>query len=246
MNKNWKFPVGVVAVLLVACSLGLAQQAGPESKPVSDSMNPSRVSAVTTNASQPQLQEHDPRYKIRESDVFDISFELSPEYNQAGVVVQPDGFITLRGLGDLKVQGETVPQLIDTLAQAYSKVLNHPIISVVLRDFQKPYFVADGQLLRPGKYELRGDITLTEGIAIAGGFLESAKHSQVLLFRKVNDEWMSAKIINVKKMEALGNLKEDPYLHPGDMLFVPKNRLSKIKPFIPNTAVGATAYNSAF
>jgi hypothetical protein len=28
-------------------------------------------------------------------------------------------------------------------------------------------------------------------------------------------------------------------LRPGDQLFVPKNALSKIKPFIPNSGVGA-------
>jgi hypothetical protein len=42
-------------------------------------------------------------------------------------------------------------------------------------------------------------------------------------------------------MHKEGNLKEDPYLQPGDMLFVPKNRLSKIKPFLPNASLGAFA-----
>ena len=167
---------------------------------------------------------------------------MSPEFNQIGVAVQPDGFVTLHGIGDIKVQGQTVPQLTDTLTQAYSKILNNPIISVVLKDFQKPYFVADGQVSRPGKYDLRGDVTLTQAIAIAGGFTDAAKHSQVLLFRRVNDDWLSAQIVNVKKMHSAGDLHEDPYLHPGDMLFVPKNRLSKIKPFIPTTGVNAFAY----
>jgi hypothetical protein len=35
------------------------------------------------------------------------------------------------------------------------------------------------------------------------------------------------------------NLQEDPVLQPGDMLVVPKNALSKIKPFLPTTAAGA-------
>jgi hypothetical protein len=40
-------------------------------------------------------------------------------------------------------------------------------------------------------------------------------------------------------MQKQGNLAEDPPLRPGDMLFVPKNRISKIKPFIPGASVGA-------
>jgi polysaccharide export outer membrane protein len=80
---------------------------------------------------------------------------------------------------------------------------------------------------------------LTEAIAMAGGFLETAKHSQVVLYRRVDDNWTSAQLINVKKMEADRSLREDPFLHPGDMLFVPKNTLSKIKPFIPNASLGS-------
>lgn len=196
--------------------------------------------AVAENAnSKPtaQFQQRYPRYKIRAGDQFDVTFDLSPEFNQA-VTVQPDGYVTMRGVGDLHVQDETVPELTQTLRKAYSKILNEPILSVVLKDFEKPYFVADGQVGKPGKYDLRGDTTLTQAIAIAGGFTDAAKHSQVVLFRRVDDQWMEAKLINVKKMQKEGNLKEDPFLHPGDMLFVPKSAFSKFKQFIPSGNVG--------
>lgn len=189
----------------------------------------------------PQFQPRDSRYRLEPGDTFDINFDLSPEFNQQAVAVQPDGFVALRGVADVKVQGQSVPELTQTLRKEYGKILNNPIISVVLRDFQKPYFIADGQVARPGKYELRGDITLTEAIAMAGGFLESAKHSQVVLYRRVDDNWTSAQLIDVKKMQAERNLREDPFLHPGDMLFVPKNRLSKVRSFLPSTNVGAFA-----
>jgi polysaccharide export outer membrane protein len=177
------------------------------------------------------------RYKLQRGDTFDISFELNPEFNQAATV-QPDGYVTLRGIGDLMVPDQTIPELTATLRKAYSKILNDPRITVILKDFEKAYFVADGQVARPGKYEMRGDTTVIQAVAMAGGFLDTAKHPQVLLFRKSSEGWYSAKIINVKKMESAGNLKEDPQLHPGDMLFVPKNRYSKIKPFLPSTSVG--------
>jgi len=185
-----------------------------------------------------QFQTRNPRYSIRSGDTFEVNFELSPEFNQS-VTVQPDGFITLKGVGDVHVAGETVPELTQTLRTAYDKILNDPLISVVLKDFERPYFTASGQLNHPGKYELRGNITLTEAIAMAGGFNETAKHSQVLLFRRVNDQWLEAKIFNVKQMMKQGKLGEDPTLRPGDQLYVPKNMLSKIKPFIPNAGVGA-------
>jgi polysaccharide export outer membrane protein len=193
--------------------------------------------ANTLASTDKSFPERYPRYKLQAGDSFDLAFELNPEFNQTATV-QPDGYITLRGIGEIQVKGQTVPQLTATLRSAYSKILNDPLISVVIKDFEKAYFIADGQVAKPGKYDLRGDTTLTQAIAMAGGFLDSAKHSQVLLFRKASEGWYSAKIVNVKKMESQGNLLEDPQLHPGDMLFVPKNRYSKIKAYLPSSSVG--------
>ncbi len=120
--------------------------------------------------------------------------------------MQPDGFVTLRSVGDVKVSGQTIPELTATVRQAYSKILNNPPISVNLKEFEKPYFVADGQVAKPGKYELHGNTTLTQAVAIAGGFQSAAKHSQVLLFHRVDDQWTEAKLINVKKMQKSHNL----------------------------------------
>jgi polysaccharide export outer membrane protein len=237
MQINRVNMIALVAVLALAAQSGTAQNATAAVV----SADPAPTSSAKAGDSAPDsFRDRYPRYKIRSGDAFDISFELSPEFNQS-VSVQPDGYVTLRGVGDVHVADQTVPQLTATLRTAYEKILHDPLISVVLKDFEKPYFIADGQVGRPGKYELRGSTTLTEAIAMAGGFQDTAKHSQVLLFRRVDDNWVSAKIINVKKMEKAGDLKEDPFLHPGDMLFVPKNRLSKIKPFLPSSSMGSFA-----
>jgi polysaccharide biosynthesis/export protein len=192
----------------------------------------SSTAAPAQSDNGPWFSQRHPRYEMRPSDVFDVTFEYTPEFNQT-VTVQPDGYVAMRDVGDIYVSGKTVPEVIDAITTAYNKVLNHPMVSIVLKDFQKPYFIADGQVAHPGKYELRDDTTLVQAVAMAGGFLPSAKHSQVVLYHRVSDEWTSAKLIDVKKMESERNLAEDMHLQPGDMLFVPKNRLFKVLPFIP-------------
>ena len=229
---NLKHLTKALVVVLVAVATVAAQET-----PVPANDATSAAASGKTASADGQFKERYPRYKIRAGDSFDVVFDLSPEFNQT-VTVQPDGFVAMRGVGDIHVADESVPELTVTLKKAYGKILNDPIISVVLKDFEKPYFVADGQVGRPGKYDLRGSTTLVEAIAIAGGFTDQSKHSQVLLFRRVDDQWMEAKIIDVKKMEKSGNLKEDPFLHPGDMLFVPKNAFSKIAHFIPSYNMG--------
>ena len=228
-----KMLLGISLLLLVGAPLGIAQNVA---QPVT--MAATSAGSTTDAKGDAQLQTRNPRYSIRSGDMFDVNFELSPEFNQS-VTVQPDGYITLKGVGDVHVAGQTVPELTQTLRSSYDKILNDPLISVVLKDFERPYFTASGQLTHPGKYELRGNVTLTEAIAMAGGFNGDAKHSQVLLFRRYNDQWLEAKIFNVKHMLKEGDLGEDPVLRPGDQLYVPKNALSKIKPFIPNAGVGA-------
>lgn len=202
-----------------------------------------KVPPATDNEERSALHKRNGRYAIHPSDTLELSFMLTPEFNQT-VTVQPDGYITLRDVGDLKAAGRTLPELTESIKAAYSKILRDPVISVDPKDFEKPYFVVGGQVGKPGKFDWRGNVTLTQAIAIAGGFTDAAKHSQVLLFRRASDQWTEARIINIKKMLSSGNLQEDPELQPGDMLYVPKNTLSKIKPFLPTSSVG-TYYNPA-
>jgi polysaccharide export outer membrane protein len=192
--------------------------------------------STTNNGPVPGFQERYPRYQLVPGDTMDLVFEFSPEFNQS-VIVQPDGYISLRGVGDVHVSSDTLPQLVATLQNAYSKILNKPAISVIMKDFEKPYFMANGQLGHPGKYVLHGEMTVTEGIAMAGGFTEKSKHSQVVLFRRVSSQWTEAKVLDVKKMLNDKNLSEDFMLRPGDMIFVPQNTMSKISRYLPTTAV---------
>jgi polysaccharide biosynthesis/export protein len=195
---------------------------------------------ATVNESDPGLHRRTSRYTIHPSDTLEITFKFSPEYNQT-VTVQPDGYISLHDVGDLQAAGHTLPELTESIKAVYSQILHDPVISVDPKDFEKPFFTVGGQVGKPGKYDLRSDVTVTQAIAIAGGFTDASKHSQVLLFRRVSDQWTEARIINVKKMINARNLQEDPELKPGDMLFVPKNALSKIKPFLPTTSAGVYA-----
>lgn len=184
----------------------------------------------------PGFQERYPRYQLLPGDTMDLVFEFSPEFNQT-VTVQPDGYVSLRGVGDIHVSSETIPQLTSTLQNAYSKILNEPAISVLLKDFERPYFIATGQVGRPGKYTLHGETTVTEGIAMAGGLTDKSKHSQVVLFRRVSSEWTEARVLDVKKMLKSRDLSEDSVLHSGDMIYVPQNTMSKIARFIPTSSM---------
>jgi polysaccharide export outer membrane protein len=143
-------------------------------------------------------------------------------------------------------QGLTVSQFAEAVREAYTGYLHNPDVAVSLKDFERPYFVVGGEVGRPGKYELRSDTTVAEAVQIAGGFTSQAKHSQVVLFRRVNDDLVETRLLNLKKMLKQSTLKEDAHLRPGDLVFVPQNSISKISRFISKPGVSMYMSSSQF
>lgn len=186
-----------------------------------------------------------PLYRLRTTDVIEIDFTFSPQLDQT-VTVQPDGFIPLKGVEPIYAEGSTLPALQEAVRQAYTGVLHDAVLTVVLKDFDKPYFIAAGEVGRPGKYELRSDTTVTEAVAIAGGFTPRSKHSQVLLFRRVSDDTVESHLLNVKAILKSRKLGEDVHLRPGDLLFIPQNTLSKIRQFLPASDLSLYANPAQF
>jgi polysaccharide export outer membrane protein len=178
------------------------------------------------------------RYRLQPGDVLEIQYRYSPEFNQT-VTVQPDGYITLEVGGDLKVAGMTVDQTRQAILKQASTRLQDPIATVILKEFQKPYFVVAGEVAQPGKIEMRERVTAIQAIMLAGGMKESAKSSQVVVFRKINSDIAEVKLLNLKTMRRTSDLENDLTLQPGDMVFVPRDKISKIERFMRVASVAA-------
>ena len=194
-------------------------------------------SQTNSVSEQPTLQERYPRYRLRPGDAMEFTFPLTPEFNQS-VTVQPDGYITLQGVGDIRVQDKTTPDVVNVVRAAYSKVLHEPIINIKLTQFEKPYFVMNGEVTHPGKYDYTGDTTVSQAVAIAGGFTDRAKRGEVVVFRRVSDQFAEVKKVDIQRMLNKGNLSEDLHLRPGDMVLVSKSKLAKLAKFIPVPSLG--------
>lgn len=176
-------------------------------------------------------------YRLQPSDVIDVKYRYTPEYD-ATVTVRPDGYITLPIVGEVRVSGLTVADTHREIVKAASMRLRDPELTVELKDFLKPRFVVGGEVGKPGQFELRGRVTALEAIAIAGGLKRSAKHSQVVLFRRYDEERAVTRVIDAKALARADAVAEDPELRPGDFLFVPQNRISKVERFVPFSSIG--------
>jgi polysaccharide export outer membrane protein len=171
------------------------------------------------------------RYVLHPGDVLDIEYRYTPEFNQT-VSVQPDGYISLQMGGDLKVAGRNLEQVRNLILARASSRLESPELTVVLKEFQKPYVVVSGEVAQPGKFELRENLTAVQAVLLAGGFKDSAKSSQILVFRKLNADTAEVRSLNFKTLKRTSDLENDLTLQPGDMILVPRNRLSKIERYV--------------
>jgi polysaccharide export outer membrane protein len=128
----------------------------------------------------------------------------------------------------------TVPEVVAALKKASANILHDPIIDVDLVDFQRAYFTVTGQVGKPGQYDLRHDTNVAEAIALAGGFLPTAK-TQVFVYHRISPSWMEVKKLNLKDILNGKNVNEDIDMQPGDMVFVPEKFIANFKKYVPYT-----------
>ena len=178
------------------------------------------------------------RYRLQPGDVLEVQFRYSPEFNQT-VSVQPDGYISLEIGGDLKVAGLTVEQTREAILKRASTRLQDPVATIVLKEFQKPYFVVSGEVNTPGKIEMRERVTALQAIMLAGGMKEGANSGQVVVFHNINSDTAEVKLLNLKSIRRTADLEHDLTLQPGDMVFVPRDKISKIERFMRLASVAA-------
>jgi polysaccharide biosynthesis/export protein len=184
-----------------------------------------------TGPSPAGLLHRNARYLLQPNDVLEVRYRYTPEFNQI-VTVQPDGFCALEVTGDLRLQGLTVEQARMEILEKSTKRLKDPEIAVALQEFEKPYFVVGGEVGHPGRFDLRGNMSPVEAIAVAGGFKNSSKHSQVILYRRVGADLGESKILNLKAPMNAPDLEAAFDMRSGDVLIVPQNTVSKIERYI--------------
>ena len=194
--------------------------------------------AITSpGVAKPALRSRDERYRLQPSDIVAVAFRFTPEFNQT-VTVQPDGFISLEITGELKVSGLTLDEMKQAILAKCRGTLHDPVVNLTLTEFTKPFFVINGQVQHPGKFDLRGLTTISDAIAIAGGFSPGARDSEVLLFRRISPEMAEVKKVDLKQILRAGKIDEDITLQASDSIYVSKSIIGKLERFMTVSHLG--------
>jgi polysaccharide biosynthesis/export protein len=176
-------------------------------------------------------------YTLHVGDVISLTYRLTPEFNET-VTVQPDGCVNLQIVGNVKVSGLTLDQVHSKIVSLASNQLNHPELALTLKQFEQPYVVVAGEVDKPGKIELHDDTTALQAVMLAGGFKDSARDTQVILFRHINSDTAEIHRLNLHDIKKQSQLERDTELEPGDMLLVTRNKMEHLSRFMKASNLG--------
>ena len=178
-------------------------------------------------------------YLLRTNDVVEIKYRYTPQFNET-VKVQPDGHATVTLVGDVELAGLTLNDAKVLIQRKVSEKLRDPEMDVSLSNFDRPYFVVAGQVAAPGRFDLSGTNTsVIEAIAQAGGFKNSARNTEVIVYHRSGSDLTLRYVINCKRvMEHPNQEVAKMSVQSGDVIVVPQNRFSSVERIVKLTNLG--------
>ncbi len=138
----------------------------------------------------------------------------------ADVTVRPDGRISLPLINDIQAAGLTPEQLRRAITDASAKYLDDPTVTVIVKAINSRRIFITGQVTKPGEYSLTGPTTVLQLIATAGGVLEYADASHIVVMRTTGGRSESF-AFNYNDVIRRKNLHQNIELRPGDTVVVP-------------------------
>ena len=106
-------------------------------------------------------------YVIGEGDGLDIAVWGVRELTFS-VRVRPDGKITIPGLGDVVVSGQTPAQLQGSLSERFKELVKNPIVTVTVREITNNRVYIFGGGINSGVYDLNRRTTLLQLLCAIG------------------------------------------------------------------------------
>jgi polysaccharide export outer membrane protein len=135
------------------------------------------------------------------------------------VVVRPDGKISVPMLNDVQAAGLTPEQLAAAVQQAASKYIRDAVATVVVRQIHSRKVFVIGEVSKPGPVQLGSDMNVMQVLAEAGGFLEHANKTDVVIVRNEGGREQRFKF-NYKDVLRGKKLEQNIKLLPGDTVLV--------------------------
>ena len=174
----------------------------------------------------PKLEDE---YRLQVGDEVSIKSYYDPQLNQE-ILVRTDGRVSLLLMGDVLVAGMTPAELDTIITNRYSKVIDSPEVTVIVKKSAGLSVYLGGEVKSPSMQKLDGPLTVLQSITLAGGVLPTANMNQVLLLRRQKNGNFNVYRMDLNKV--LKNESADVFLQRQDVVYVPKTAIADIGIFV--------------
>jgi polysaccharide export outer membrane protein len=171
------------------------------------------------------------QYRIHVGDELDVKFFFNADLNEH-VIVRPDGRISLQLVPEIVAAGLTPSELAQRLKDEYSGELSKPELTVIMRSYGAQRVYVGGEVEKPGEMRLTGTLTALQAVAIAAGFKDTARLTEVIVIRRNPDRTPLVIPVNLKRALDGTDVGQDIDLMPYDVLYLPKSTLANVNKFV--------------
>jgi len=201
----WLALAALASAVIVAPAVVLAGSAG-DAPVVGQRLTPDQLTASTSG---PYVIGPADKLTIRVFEVKDLSFDAEQ--------VDASGYIMLPLVGKLQAAGKTSDQLEEEISQRLEKYLQSPQVSVSIAESASQKVTVEGNVKNPGVYLVRGETSLMQAVAMAGGVDSEANMHKVAVIRLV-DGVRKAAVVDYAAVKA--GKAPDPLIQGNDDVVV--------------------------
>jgi polysaccharide export outer membrane protein len=172
------------------------------------------------NTEETLLAEQTNTYIIGSGDILEIMTWNEPELTRDDILVRTDGKISFPFLNDIQAVGLTPFQLKLKIEDGLKKYIEHPAVTVQVKEPGSKKIYILGEVLQTGEYPLVKKLTVLQAFALAGGFTEWASKREIILLRYEEGKENIYRI-NYRRIIDGKDLGQNLELRPNDTIIVP-------------------------
>ena len=155
-------------------------------------------------------------YRMGAGDKLRIEVYKDPQLSQS-LQIRPDGKITLPLVGDLAAAGRTSTDLRDTIATSLKDYISNPVVTVIVVETVPDTVFVMGEVNAAGTIPLKGQLSIVQALAMAGGFKDFAHKSDIQVLRKTAS---GQTVLHFNYNDAIKGKGQMLFLQPGDTVVV--------------------------
>jgi len=185
-------------------------------------------------------------YRLQKGDLLEIAHPYASDMDRQ-VRILPDGRIFLPLVGGVEAADLIPEQLVTKIETSYKQQkMKDPSVTVIPIETNPQKVFVGGQVLKPGVYDYTDRIGVVEAIFMAGGSLNTAEESQVVLLRRTIDDKAMIRTIDVAALLSGKGLSGDVPLHQYDIVYVPRSTAAEIGKFVEQYITNILPFSRSF